>query len=133
MNVSAPSLGIIGSAWANNLIADGHNSAVLEPDPKGFPQSFRASIQEAVSQADVIIVIVADPPAVHSVRKADPIQTRPGTTGDPVEHNLRKVDAPVCRAGAGKPARRFWRPHLRGVKLQRNSARLFIFWAATPK
>jgi len=34
--------------------------------PKDFP-NFYASILEAVSQADVIIIIVADPPAVQSV------------------------------------------------------------------
>jgi 3-hydroxyisobutyrate dehydrogenase-like beta-hydroxyacid dehydrogenase len=66
MNVSVLGLGIIGSAWAKNLIADGHTVRCWNRTPKDFPH-FYASIQEAVSQADVIIIIVADPLAVQSV------------------------------------------------------------------
>ena len=39
---------------------------MLEPDSKNFP-NFTASIQEAVNQAEVIFIIVYDPPAVQSV------------------------------------------------------------------
>jgi 3-hydroxyisobutyrate dehydrogenase-like beta-hydroxyacid dehydrogenase len=66
MNVSVLGLGIIGSAWAKNLIADGHTVRCWNRTPKDFP-SFHASIQEAVDQADIIFIIVADPPAVQSV------------------------------------------------------------------
>jgi 3-hydroxyisobutyrate dehydrogenase-like beta-hydroxyacid dehydrogenase len=59
-------LGIIGSAWAKNLIADGHTVRCWNRTPKNFP-NFTASIQEAVNQAEVIFIIVYDPPAVQSV------------------------------------------------------------------
>ena len=77
MNVSVLGLGIIGSAWAKNLIADGHTVRCWNRTPKDFP-NFCASIQEAVSQADVIIVIVADPPAVQSVLKQIQSKLGPG-------------------------------------------------------
>jgi 3-hydroxyisobutyrate dehydrogenase-like beta-hydroxyacid dehydrogenase len=66
MNVSVLGLGIIGSAWAKNLIADGHTVRCWNRTPKDFPD-FYASIQQAVDQADIIFIIVADPPAVQSV------------------------------------------------------------------
>jgi 3-hydroxyisobutyrate dehydrogenase-like beta-hydroxyacid dehydrogenase len=66
MNISVLGLGIIGSAWAKNLIADGHNVRCWNRTPKEFP-NFHASIQDAVDGAEVIFIIVADPPAVASV------------------------------------------------------------------
>jgi 3-hydroxyisobutyrate dehydrogenase-like beta-hydroxyacid dehydrogenase len=66
MNVSVLGLGIIGSAWAKNLIADGHTVRCWNRTPKDFP-NFTASIQEAVDQAEVIFIIVYDPTAVQSV------------------------------------------------------------------
>jgi 3-hydroxyisobutyrate dehydrogenase-like beta-hydroxyacid dehydrogenase len=59
-------LGIIGSIWAKNLIADGHAVRCWNRTPKDFP-NFHASIQEAVDGAEVIFIVVADPPAVQSV------------------------------------------------------------------
>jgi 3-hydroxyisobutyrate dehydrogenase-like beta-hydroxyacid dehydrogenase len=66
MNIAILGLGIIGSAWAKNLIADGHEVRCWNRTPKDFP-NFRASIHEAVDGADAIVVVVADPPAVQSV------------------------------------------------------------------
>ncbi len=66
MNISVLGLGIIGSAWAKNLIEDGHAVRCWNRTPKNF-SNFCASIQEAVDQAEVIFIIVADPPAVGSV------------------------------------------------------------------
>jgi len=66
MNISVLGLGIIGSAWAKNLITDGHAVRCWNRTPKNFP-NFYATIQEAVDQAQVIFIIVADPPAVQSV------------------------------------------------------------------
>lgn len=66
MKMSILGLGIIGSAWAKNLMADGHDVRCWNRTPKDFP-NFHASIQEAVDQAEVIFIIVADPPAVESV------------------------------------------------------------------
>jgi len=66
MNVSVLGLGIIGSAWAKNLIADGHTVRCWNRTPKDFP-NFHASIHEAVNGAEAIFIIVADPAAVQSV------------------------------------------------------------------
>ncbi|HEX4086244.1 MAG TPA: NAD(P)-dependent oxidoreductase [Chthoniobacteraceae bacterium] len=66
MNITVLGLGIIGGAWAKNLIADGHNVRTWNRTPKDFP-NFHPSIQDAVDQAEAIIVVVADPPAVQSV------------------------------------------------------------------
>jgi 3-hydroxyisobutyrate dehydrogenase-like beta-hydroxyacid dehydrogenase len=66
MNIAFLGLGIIGSAWAKNLMADGHQVRCWNRTPKDFP-NFHASIQEAVDGAEMIFVVVADPPAVQSV------------------------------------------------------------------
>jgi 3-hydroxyisobutyrate dehydrogenase-like beta-hydroxyacid dehydrogenase len=68
-------LGIIGSAWAKNLIADGHTVRCWNRTPKDFP-SFHASIHEAVAAAEAIFVVVADPPAVQFV--LDQIESKLG-------------------------------------------------------
>jgi 3-hydroxyisobutyrate dehydrogenase-like beta-hydroxyacid dehydrogenase len=75
MNISVLGLGIIGSAWAKNLIADGHNVRCWNRSPKDFP-NFYPSILDAVDQAEVIFIIVADPPAVASI--LDQIQPKLG-------------------------------------------------------
>ena len=66
MNISVLGMGIIGSAWAKNLIADGHNVRCWNRTPSDGV-NFYASIQEAVTGAEVIFIVVADPPAVQSV------------------------------------------------------------------
>jgi len=73
MKISVLGLGIIGSAWAKNLIADGHAVRCWNRTPKDFP-NFHSSIQESVEGAEVIFIVVADPPAVQSV--LDQIQAR---------------------------------------------------------
>jgi 3-hydroxyisobutyrate dehydrogenase-like beta-hydroxyacid dehydrogenase len=66
MKISVLGLGIIGSAWAKNLMAEGHAVRCWNRSAKDFP-NFHASIQDAVDGAEVIFIIVADPPAVGSV------------------------------------------------------------------
>ncbi len=66
MNIAVLGLGIIGSAWARNLIADGHAVRCWNRTPKEFP-NFCGSIEAAVEGAEAIFVVVADPPAVESV------------------------------------------------------------------
>ncbi|HEX2768504.1 MAG TPA: NAD(P)-dependent oxidoreductase [Geobacteraceae bacterium] len=73
MKIALLGLGIIGSAWAKNLIADGHDVRCWNRTPKDFP-NFHASIQEAVEEAEMIFIVVADPPAVKSVLE----QIQPG-------------------------------------------------------
>ena len=53
MKVSVLGLGIIGSAWSKNLIADGHSVRCWTQTPKDVP-NFYVFIQEAVDQADDI-------------------------------------------------------------------------------
>jgi hypothetical protein len=62
MNIAVLGLGIIGSAWARNLIADGHAVRCWNPTPRDF-----ANCQDAVEEGEAIFVVVADPPAVQSV------------------------------------------------------------------
>ncbi len=66
MKISVLGLGIIGSVWAKNLIADGHEVRCWNRTPKDFP-NFHSSIHEAVEGAEVIFIVVTDPPAVQSV------------------------------------------------------------------
>lgn len=66
MKISILGLGIIGSVWANNLAADGHEVRCWNRTPKDFP-GFTPSIEDAVKDAEAIIIVVADPPAVQSV------------------------------------------------------------------
>ena len=75
MEIAVLGLGIIGSAWAKNLISDGHAVRCWNRTPKDFP-NFHASIQEAVEGAEAIFIVVADPPAVQSV--LDKIQPKLG-------------------------------------------------------
>ena len=75
MKISVLGLGIIGRAWAKNLIADGHAVRCWNRTPKDFP-NFHASIQEAVDGVEVIFIVVADPPAVQSI--LDQIQHKLG-------------------------------------------------------
>jgi 3-hydroxyisobutyrate dehydrogenase-like beta-hydroxyacid dehydrogenase len=66
MNIAMLGLGIIGSTWTKNLIADGHAVRCWNRTPKEFP-NFYASIAEAIEGAEAIFIVVADPPAVQSV------------------------------------------------------------------
>lgn len=66
MNIAVLGMGIIGSAWAKNLIADGHNVRCWNRTPKNIP-NFQASIVEAVKGAEVVFIVVADPAAVQSI------------------------------------------------------------------
>jgi len=66
MIISVLGLGIIGSAWAKNLLSDGHNVRCWNRTPKDFP-NFQTSIQDAVTGAEVIFIVVTDPPAVQSI------------------------------------------------------------------
>jgi 3-hydroxyisobutyrate dehydrogenase-like beta-hydroxyacid dehydrogenase len=77
MKIAFLGLGIIGSAWARNLIADGHDVRSWNRTHRDFP-NFVESAQDAVREAEVVFIVVADPPAVQSV--LDQIQStlRPG-------------------------------------------------------
>ena len=70
-------MGIIGSAWAKNLIADGHDVRCWNRTLKEFP-NFTPSIQEAVAGAEAIFILVSDPAAVQSVLEQVLPELRPG-------------------------------------------------------
>ena len=77
MKIAVLGLGIIGSAWARNLMDDGQTVRCWNRSPKEFP-NFYTSIEEAVADAETIFILVADPPAVQSVLDQIRPQLRPG-------------------------------------------------------
>ena len=66
MKIAVLGMGIIGAAWARNLIADGHEVSCWNRTPKELP-GFCPDIREAVAGAEAIFIVVADPPAVQAV------------------------------------------------------------------
>jgi 3-hydroxyisobutyrate dehydrogenase-like beta-hydroxyacid dehydrogenase len=66
MKIAMLGMGIIGSAWARNLMADGHEVRCWNRTPKEMP-GFVADIGAAVAGAEGVFVVVADPPAVQEV------------------------------------------------------------------
>ena len=64
--ITVVGLGIIGSAWAQNLHADGLTVRAWNRTPKTFP-FYEADLVKAVTDAEMIIIVVADPPAVESI------------------------------------------------------------------
>ena len=76
-SIAVLGLGIIGGAWAKNLAEDGHDVRPWNRTPKNFPGE-RASVAEAVADADLVIVVVADPPAVQSVLEQALSSLKPG-------------------------------------------------------
>ncbi len=57
-------LGIIGAIWAGHLRADGHQMRTWNRTPKPDFPGFAPTAREAVAGAEVILVVVADGPAV---------------------------------------------------------------------
>lgn len=66
MKIAVLGMGIIGTAWARNLMADGHEVRCWNRTPKELP-GFCPDIREAVNGVDVILILVADPPAVQTI------------------------------------------------------------------
>jgi 3-hydroxyisobutyrate dehydrogenase-like beta-hydroxyacid dehydrogenase len=64
--ITVAGLGIIGSAWAQNLQADGLSVRGWNRSPKDF-SFYEADLAKTVTDAEMIIIVVADPPAVESV------------------------------------------------------------------
>jgi len=69
MAVAVLGLGIIGSAWARNLINDGLEVRAWNRTPKEFP-GFVEHARDAANDAEVVILVVSDPPAVSQVLDA---------------------------------------------------------------
>lgn len=70
-------LGIIGSAWAKNLHEDGLTVRGWNRTPKAF-DFYEEVLLSAVQDAEMIIIVVADPPAVESILDVIVPQLRPG-------------------------------------------------------
>jgi 3-hydroxyisobutyrate dehydrogenase-like beta-hydroxyacid dehydrogenase len=70
-------LGIIGSAWAKNLHADGLDVRAWNRSPKDFP-FYERDLAKAVQNAEMIIIVVADPPAVESILHTIVPHLKPG-------------------------------------------------------
>jgi 3-hydroxyisobutyrate dehydrogenase-like beta-hydroxyacid dehydrogenase len=66
MKVSVLGLGIIGSVWAKNLIEDKLDVRTWNRTAKDFPKRVD-DVADAVRDADFLIIVVADPPAVQAV------------------------------------------------------------------
>jgi 3-hydroxyisobutyrate dehydrogenase-like beta-hydroxyacid dehydrogenase len=75
--ITIAGLGIIGSAWAQNLHADGLKVRGWNRTPKAFP-FYEADLAKAVADAEMIIIVVADPPAVESVLNVIVPHLKPG-------------------------------------------------------
>lgn len=70
-------LGIIGNAWAKNLHADGLAVRGWNRTPKDLP-FYEADLPTAVKDAEAIIIVVADPPAVESILNVVVPHLKPG-------------------------------------------------------
>ena len=66
MKIGVFGLGIIGSIWAENLRQDGHDVLGWNRTPKPLSW-YRSSAREVARDAEVIFIVVADPPAVQNV------------------------------------------------------------------
>lgn len=78
MTFAVLGLGIIGSAWARNLIEDGHEVRAWNRTPQPNSPGFVPDLKDAVSGADVVILVVADPPALQSVLDGALPHIKPG-------------------------------------------------------
>jgi len=70
MKLCLAGYGLIGEAWARHYRADGFELAVWNRTPKPEVPGFVAGLAEAVRGAQVLHIVVADPPAVGSVLEA---------------------------------------------------------------
>ncbi len=67
MKIAVLGLGIIGSVWAANLREDGHDVRGWNRTPQPDFPGFTPEIPAAVTGADFVFIVVADPAAVESV------------------------------------------------------------------
>jgi 3-hydroxyisobutyrate dehydrogenase-like beta-hydroxyacid dehydrogenase len=70
-------LGIIGGAWARNLHADGLTVRAWNRTPKSVDY-FEEDLASAVQDAEMILIVVADPPAVESILQVVAPRLKPG-------------------------------------------------------
>ena len=67
MNISIFGLGIIGGVWADNLHRDGERVLAWNRSPKPELPYHTPDAREAAREAELMIIVVSDPPAVQAV------------------------------------------------------------------
>jgi 3-hydroxyisobutyrate dehydrogenase-like beta-hydroxyacid dehydrogenase len=75
--VTVAGLGIIGGAWAKNLHADGVDVRAWNRTKRDLPY-FQPDLARAAAGAELIIIVVADPPAVEAVLNEIVPHLKPG-------------------------------------------------------
>jgi 3-hydroxyisobutyrate dehydrogenase-like beta-hydroxyacid dehydrogenase len=75
--IAIAGLGIIGGAWAQNFHADGLDVRGWNRSKKDFP-FYEPDLAKAVTDAEMIFIVVADPPAVANVLDTIVPQLKPG-------------------------------------------------------
>jgi 3-hydroxyisobutyrate dehydrogenase-like beta-hydroxyacid dehydrogenase len=75
--ITVVGLGIIGSTWAKNLHADGLVVKGWNRTAKDLP-FYEPNLGRAIVDAEMIIIVVADPPAVESLLKEIVPHLKPG-------------------------------------------------------
>lgn len=66
MKICVIGYGLIGSIWAKHYTDDGHQVSVWNRSPKDIPE-FKSDLAAAVKDAEVLHIVVADPPAIENV------------------------------------------------------------------
>lgn len=75
--IAVVGLGIIGGVWAQNLLADGLTVRGWNRSKKDF-SFYEPDLVKAVTDAEMIVIVVADPPAVDDVLKVILPHLKPG-------------------------------------------------------
>jgi 3-hydroxyisobutyrate dehydrogenase-like beta-hydroxyacid dehydrogenase len=70
MRIAVLGLGLIGSIWARHLHSDGHQVRAWNRSPKPDQPGWTADASDAVRDAELVLVVVADGAAVLSVLEA---------------------------------------------------------------
>ena len=70
MNITVIGLGIIGSIWAQHLAKDGHQVRTWNRSAKPNAPGFTPQLLDSINGAELIMVVVADPPAVQHILDA---------------------------------------------------------------
>jgi len=76
--VAVLGLGLIGSVWARHLAADGVLAGCWNRSPKPEQPGWQEQVSGAISGADVVMICVADPPAVAGILEQVLPQLGPG-------------------------------------------------------
>ncbi|MFQ3669878.1 MAG: NAD(P)-dependent oxidoreductase [Verrucomicrobiia bacterium] len=103
MKVCVAGHGLIGSIWERHYRADGHEVTVWNRTPRSLP-NYEGRAARAVKGADVVHVVVSDPPAVRSFLRKVMRSLKPGalviqsSTIDPVS----AAEFAAMVVGAGK-------------------------------